>query len=113
MMEDIEAKSGMIFVARTEGRVAGFIAFWLENEDNVILKESARKHGYISDVWVASDLRDRGLFKNLLTQVKEQLAQFPDVSRSTLKVAAHNTQAIAAYTREGFKPLVIEMSMPL
>jgi ribosomal protein S18 acetylase RimI-like enzyme len=100
----IDQKRGTILVARADGNVAGFIACWIEQEDNVAETPESTTYGYISDAWVAADMRGRGVFFLLNEHAEKHLARFPEVSIVRINVLAKNLAALRAYEKADYEP---------
>ncbi len=107
--KEVSEKSGTILVAKADGKTVGFIACWIEHDDDPIQTVESNTFGYISDAWVSPDLRGRGVFDKLHAAVEEHLKQFPDVHFVRLNVMIGNDRAQAAYTRTGYTPELLTM----
>jgi ribosomal protein S18 acetylase RimI-like enzyme len=104
LQASIDQKRGAIFVARIAGKVAGFVACWIEQDDNVAETPESTTYGYISDAWVAADVRGRGLFSLLNEHAETYLAGFAEVSIVRINVLAKNTAALRAYEKANYEP---------
>ena len=100
----IDQKRGAILVARVDGNVAGFIACWIEQEDNVAETPKFTTYGYISDAWVAADMRGRGVFFLLSEHAEKHLAEFPEVNIVRINTLAKNIAALHAYEKANYEP---------
>lgn len=94
--------SGVIFVAKVEERVIGFIAGRIEHDDSVTTIDEANTYGYISDAWTDPEYRKRGVFKKLNEVMMNYFRQFENISIIKLNVLAKNFPAIAAYEGTGY-----------
>lgn len=83
---DLDTQGEIIFVAKVEGSVAGFISIW--EPDN-----------FIHHLFVGNQHQNRGVGTRLLNAVIPTLK-----SPVTLKCIKANTAAIRFYLRNGWKP---------
>jgi ribosomal protein S18 acetylase RimI-like enzyme len=97
-------KSGLALVAEDEGRPVGFLF--------CILGDRGRKTAHISDFYVRSEARSKGIGKALLAQVIEP-AREAGLDHVSLEVLTHNTEARRLYDRLGFVPVDVFMAAPL
>jgi ribosomal protein S18 acetylase RimI-like enzyme len=102
LLEDVSQQQGKIFVARDGSTVAGFVACWVEREDNVAETTDSNVYGYIPDAYVAPEYRGRGVFQKLNAKAEEYLRSLPEVTRIRITVLASNAQALAAYRKAGY-----------
>lgn len=104
LQREIQEKSGVIFVAQAANKVVGFIACWIEHDNNVAETTDSTTFGYISDAWVAAQFRNQGIFKQLNSQAEKYLAGFHEVKLIRIGVLANNIPALMAYQKTGYKP---------
>jgi ribosomal protein S18 acetylase RimI-like enzyme len=97
-------KSGLALVAEDEGRPVGFLF--------CILGDRGRKTAHISDFYVRSEARSKGIGKALLAQVIEP-AREAGLDHVSLEVLTHNTEARRLYDRLGFVPVDVFMAAPV
>lgn len=102
LLDNVRQQQGKIFVARDESKVAGFVACWVEREDNVAETADSNTYGYIPDAYVASEYRGRGVFQKLNAKAEEYLMSLPEIKRIRINVLASNAQALAAYRKAGY-----------
>jgi ribosomal protein S18 acetylase RimI-like enzyme len=98
--------SGAILVGEHRGRFVGFIACWMNWAHAVIETTEANAHGYISDVFVVPERRDRDAAGRLIAAAEAFLRKrgAPSVRIGAL---AANRPAIAAYRKAGYRPYEI------
>ncbi len=102
--KEARAKSGAIFVAKDGSHTAGFIACWVEREENVAETPESNVYGYISDAYVALEYRQQGVFTKLNAQAEAHLKQFEEVKLIRINVLAGNEGALKAYENTGYAP---------
>ena len=81
---DLDTKGEAIMVAKTEGKVAGFISVWLP--DN-----------FIHHLYIRKEYRRKGLGSSLIGHVKKQLKK-----PLTLKCLLDNINAVKFYEKNGW-----------
>lgn len=104
LKENTAQKSGAIFVARTNGKVVGFISCWVGHNDNLAETPESNTYGYISDAYVNPAFRNQGIFQKLNARAERHLFSFEEVKLIRINVLAENTQALHAYQKAGYKP---------
>jgi ribosomal protein S18 acetylase RimI-like enzyme len=101
-----------ILIAETGGEHVGFVAGWLAVDDDPLQTAEWRRHGYVSDVFVAPQWRGRGIGQQLLQAIGDRL-QERGARRLRIGALAANGTAIAAFRRFGFQPFEITFDRPL
>lgn len=109
LQEKLTQKQGALFVAREQDRVAGFIACWIEREENIAETEESNVYGYICDAYVAPQYRGKGVFQKLNDRAEAYLARFPEVRLVRITVLAENASAVKAYEKAGYRPEEIRL----
>jgi ribosomal protein S18 acetylase RimI-like enzyme len=107
--KETKAKSGAIYVAKNGDDTAGFIACWIEREENVAETPESNTYGYISDAYVAPEYRNQGVFRRLSEQAESHLKQNEEVKIIRINVLADNETALRAYENTGYKPETITL----
>lgn len=90
----------------------GFIACWIQRDDDVILTKEANHYGYVSDVYIEETWRGKGVFQILLQKTIDHL-KTRNVQSIKLNVVAQNERALAAYLKVGFKSEEISLRMKI
>lgn len=80
----------------------GYIYIWRGQEVWEQAAEQALESAVIDDIWVEPDFRQRGIFSALLSELVA-FAESRGVQALMLEYAATNKEAIATWTRLGFK----------
>lgn len=102
-LEDIVMDDGgCVLVADLAGAVVGFLIAFIEEDDGHYLKPEARKHGYISDLYVDDTARGRGVARALMTEA-ERLFREMDIKTMQIGVLAANKGARAVYEKAGYQ----------
>ena len=101
-----------ILIAESRGRAIGFVAGWLDEDDDPLQTSEWRRHGWIADLFVAVDHRGRGFAQRLLEAMSNRLRE-QGAERLRICAVAPNGPAIAAYRLFGFKPFEIIFDKPL
>jgi ribosomal protein S18 acetylase RimI-like enzyme len=101
-----------ILVAEMAGEPVGFVAGWLDEDDDPLQTDEWRRHGYISDIFVAPSWRRRGIGRSLLQAMSARL-QGKGARRLRICALAANQTAIDAFRRFGFAPFEITFDKPL
>jgi len=110
--EALLARDAEILIAETAGEPVGFVAGWLDEDDDPLQTAEWRRHGYVSDVFVAPKWRGRGIGQQLLRAIGDRL-QEKGARRLRICALAANGTAIDAFRRFGFQPFEITFDKPL
>lgn len=104
--EKLIAQGGVILIACSAGNPIGFVAGWLEEDDDTLQKMEWRRHGLISDLFVVTAHRGKGVAQQLLQAMSDGLHE-RGAKRLRICAVAPNKAAIAAYLRFGFEPFEV------
>jgi ribosomal protein S18 acetylase RimI-like enzyme len=105
-MQQRVAKDGAVLVAEIKGAFVGFVAGWIEEEDNIAETPDSNRFGYISDICVMPAYRGRRIASRLLYELEKHLGR-AGVRRLRIGSLAANRSAQASYQRAGFVPYEI------
>jgi ribosomal protein S18 acetylase RimI-like enzyme len=100
------AATGAVLVAESGGMFVGFVAGWVEEDENLAETADSNRFGYISDICVMSAFRGQRIAKRLLAAIEQQLRR-GGVTRLRINALAANMSARASYQRAGFAPYEI------
>ena len=105
--------SGLILVAAEDERPVGFIAGWPEVDDDWLVDESMRRHGYVSDLFVVPEMRRHGVATALLQAIETALHE-RGCRRLRICSKAMNAAALSTYRRAGFLPyeMILDKTLP-
>jgi ribosomal protein S18 acetylase RimI-like enzyme len=98
------ARQGAILVAEANGVFVGFVAGWIDRDDDSICEaDEFNRFGFVSDICVVNAFRGRAIASRLLDAIEARLAEF-GAERLRINVLAANLSARASYERSGFSP---------
>ena len=97
----IATNHGCIVVAFNSDQRVGYMACCIGRDDAPAETSDSNVYGYISDVFVAAELRGRGIAALLVAEAERRLRPL-GVTRLRLGSLANNDQAIRAYRKAGF-----------
>jgi ribosomal protein S18 acetylase RimI-like enzyme len=103
LLRDLQAGSGIIFIAEAAGAFVGCVACLVMEEPAVQKTPDSNRYGYVSDIFVDPRYRGRGVAQGLLSAAEGHLAA-TGVTRLRINVLANNASARRAYERYGFAP---------
>jgi ribosomal protein S18 acetylase RimI-like enzyme len=107
-----EKGTGQILVAEEAGRLVGFVCLQGPVLAGTLDNSGHESHGFMSDLFVAEDCRQRGIGALLLERV-ETLAEGQRIGKLVLRVAAGNEMARRFYHRRHYREEFLVMSKPL
>ncbi len=102
LLEHVRARHGFMLLARADAEAVGFICGWPDHEDDALLTEAARPHGYISDLFVTASWRRRGVARALL-EAAERALRGRGCRRLMICSKAGNLAALRTYEAMGFR----------
>jgi ribosomal protein S18 acetylase RimI-like enzyme len=98
--------AGALLVAENEGGFVGFIAGWIEQDDNIAETADSNRFGYISDICVLPPYRGLRVASRLLDAIELHFRP-TGVRRLRIGVLAANKAARGSYEHAGFTPYEI------
>ena len=99
----VTAQDGVIFIARAGDAAVGFAAAWIAEDDDPLLRDDARRHAYVSDIYVAEAWRRHGVASALLQAVEAAMRE-RSCRRLRICSKAGNEEALGCYAAYGFQP---------
>ena len=102
-IETLARKSGFSFVAEVDGEAAGYVSFWVEEDDVAGETADSNRFGYIANICVLARFRGQGIAAALLRSAERSFAE-QNVSRVRINMLANNDSARRAYAKAGFAP---------
>ena len=106
--ELVREQNGQIYVAESEEGILGFVVCFVEklDEGDLHVVESEREYGYISDLYVVSTMRKRGVAAALM-QAAEQHFLNLDLEVVRVGLLCSNEPAVRFYRKAGYQPYEI------
>ncbi len=102
-LEDVVMDDGgCVLVADLGGAAVGFLVAFIEEDDGHYLKLEARKHGYISDLFVEDAARGKGVARALIAKA-ENLFREMGIKKMQIGVLAANEGARTVYEKAGYQ----------
>lgn len=98
----VAAKNGVVLIAEQEGAPAGW-ACAHDDDGEVFMAQAERRHGFLTEIYVESAARGRGLGRALIAAC-EDWARGRGHALLMIGVLAGNARAIRAYEGAGYAP---------
>ena len=95
-----------ILIAEAAGKPVGFVSGWIAEDDDPLQTGEWRRHGYISDIFVASEWRRKRVAQILLDAIAALLESL-GAKRLRICALACNSAAIESFKRFGFEPFEV------
>lgn len=92
---------GIMLMACIAEAPVGFIAAYPETDDDELIEEASRKHGYVCDLFVLPNWRRMGVANRLLGAVEAHFRK-EGIQRLRICGVAVNKAALGLYERYGF-----------
>lgn len=112
LLRSVAERNGCMMIARAEVGAIGFVCAWVWKDDDMLVRDGARIHAYISDIFVDSDWRRQGVASLLLDAIETAMRE-RGCSRIRVCSKAANQLAIACYETRGYRPYEIIFSKQL
>lgn len=97
------------FVAEFDGRIVGFVLGAMQDDARIY---SVGRIGFIHDLWVEEDQRQKGIGRQLVLAAVEHFRGH-GAEQARLDSATSNERAQRLFASRGFRPSVVEMLLPL
>ncbi|HEY9757320.1 MAG TPA: GNAT family N-acetyltransferase [Oculatellaceae cyanobacterium] len=112
LIEKIADRDGIILIAKIDSNAVGFVCAWIDEDDDPLLRDEARRHAYVSDIFVDDACRRRGVARLLLQSVETEMRQ-RGCERIRICTKATNLSAWKCYEANGYQPYEVILSKPL
>lgn len=112
LLRSVAAQRGAILLARASGETIGFACAWVEVEDDPLLREEARPHAYVSDLFVVDTWRRQGVARLLMDALEVRLRR-GGCRRIRVCSKAGNVMALDCYAAMGYRPYEVIFSKSL
>jgi GNAT superfamily N-acetyltransferase len=99
----IAERNGCILMARMRADTVGFGCAWIEEDNDPLLRDDARTHAYISDIFVEDDWRRRGVALRILDALEMEMRS-RGCQRIRVCSKATNHIALECYKKAGYQP---------
>jgi GNAT superfamily N-acetyltransferase len=106
LIRAVAERNGCIVMARAHADAVGFACAWIEQDDDPCIRDDARIHAYVSDIFVDQDWRRQGIASLLLDKLEAGMRS-RGCSRIRICAKAANQLAVACYTARGYRPYEI------
>lgn len=101
LLQSTKEHQGLILMARQGTETIGFICAWVDHDEDMLLNPTARRHGYVSDLFVRENCRGKGIGASLLREVESAMAS-KGIKRLRVCSKAANKLALRCYDDFGF-----------
>lgn len=105
-------RQGIILIAKMDNNAIGFACAWIDEDDDQLLRDDARRHAYVSDVFVADAWRRKGVARLLLQAIETEMRQ-RGCERIRICTKASNLSALKCYEATGYRPYEVILSKAL
>ncbi len=112
LTDQIAERQGLILIAKIDNNAIGFICAWIDEDDDPLLRDDARRYAYVSDIFVHGDWRRQGVARLLLQAVETEMCQ-RGCERLRICTKAANLLAWKCYEAYGYRPYEIILSKVL
>jgi ribosomal protein S18 acetylase RimI-like enzyme len=112
LLDTIAKKQGLMFIARASGKAIGFICAWIEQDDDPLLQDDARKHAFISDLFVDEACRRQNIGRLLLQKVETEMRN-RGCKRIRICSKASNSIALKCYESSGYAAYEVVLAKSL
>jgi len=112
LMRVVAERDGCMIMARAEAGAVGFACAWIDQDDDLLIRDDARLYAYVSDIFVDQNWRRQRIASLLMDELEARMRS-RGCSRIRLCAKAANQLAIACYTARGYRPYEIIFSKRL
>jgi ribosomal protein S18 acetylase RimI-like enzyme len=105
-------RQGLILIAKKDNNAVGFVCAWTDEDDDPLLRDDARRHAYVSDIFVDDACRRQGVAQLLLQAIETEMRQ-RGCERIRICTKATNLSALKCHEANGYRPYEIILSKPL
>ena len=75
VLKQVAANNGVILIARAASLSIGVICDWIETDSDPLIRDDAREHAYISDIFVIKEWRNKDVATSLLRSFEDVMRQ--------------------------------------
>jgi ribosomal protein S18 acetylase RimI-like enzyme len=106
LISAVTERNGCLIMARADAGPVGFACAWIARDDDPLIRDDARIHAYVSDIFVDRSWRRRGIASLLMDELEAKMRS-RGCSRIRVCSKAANHLAVACYTACGYRPYEI------
>ena len=106
LVRTVAERDGCLLMARAETEIVGFACAWVQEDDDPLLRDDARTHAYVSDIFVEAAWRRQGVASQLLDAVEKEMRS-RGCKRIRICSKAANHLALGCYEKAGYRPYEI------
>ena len=103
LIRTVAERNGCILMARAEAATVGFGCAWIQNDDDMLLRDDARTHAYVSDIFVEDAWRRRGIALQILGALETEMRS-RGCRRIRICSKTTNHVALECYNKAGYRP---------
>ncbi len=112
LLRTVAEQNGLILLVKFGERSIGFSCAWVDEDDDMLLREDVRCHAYISDIFVEVGWRRKGVGRMLLKAIETHMGQ-RGCRRARVCSKAANLAALKFYEAAGYRPYEVTFSKPI
>jgi len=101
LIQEARQRNGIVLLAKLGSEAIGFACAWVEQDDDLLLQHDARRHAYISDIFVAETARRQGVATRLLKAIEAEM-RHRGCRRARVHAKAGNRAALKCYEARGY-----------
>jgi ribosomal protein S18 acetylase RimI-like enzyme len=106
LIGNVAARNGIILLARHGTASIGIAVAWIAHDSDPLLEPHARRHAYLSDLFVAEGWRRKGIASALIEAVEAAMRE-RGCRRMRMCSKAENRDAVLCYEAAGYRPYEI------
>jgi GNAT superfamily N-acetyltransferase len=112
LIHRVAERNGRILMARAETVTVGFGCAWVQTDNDMLLRDDARTHAYVSDIFVDDAWRRRGIALRILNALETEMRS-RGCRRIRICSKATNHVALECYNEAGYRPYEITFTKDL
>ena len=105
-------RNGCILMAKAETVTVGFGCAWVQSDNDMLLRDDARTHAYVSDIFVEDAWRRQGIALQILSALETEMRS-RGCRRIRICSKATNQVALGCYNEAGYRPYEIAFTKDL
>lgn len=109
LLRAVADRNGLILLAREREGAVGFVCAWIDADDDPLLRDDARAHAYVSDLYVRDEWRRNGVGRMLLHAIEAAMRE-RGCRRIRICSKAGNLAALQCYAALGYEPYEVILS---